>query len=95
MVIQLLAYLAIIVYLFMSYRLFTEWLGFFLEDEKMNAGQRLLSGLILVVGSIFWLLVVPLAYLELLKFHKKHKKTIDFLIKFPETKVYQKSVENP
>ena len=91
---QLLIYLAIIVYLFMSYRLFTEWLGFFLEDEKMNSGQRLLSGLILVVGSIFWLLVVPFAYLELLKFHKKHKKTIDFLIKFPETKVYQKSVEN-
>jgi hypothetical protein len=95
MVIQLLTYLAIILYLFMSYRLFTEWLGFFLEDEKMNSGQRLVSGLVLVIGSILWLLVVPFAYLELLKFHKKHKKTIDFLIKFPETKVYHKSVENP
>ena len=95
MVIQLLTYLAIIVYLFISYRLFTEWLGFFLEDEKMNSGQRLLSGLILVIGSIFWLVVVPFAYLELLKFQRKHKKTIDFLIKFPDTKIYQKSVENP
>ncbi|WP_336603386.1 hypothetical protein [Chlorogloeopsis fritschii] len=47
----------------------------------MNSVQRSFSGLILVIGSILWPLIVPFAYLELLNFNKQHKKTIDMLIK--------------
>nr|WP_276751862.1 hypothetical protein [Chlorogloeopsis fritschii] len=74
-------YLAIIFYLGMTYCFFTVWLDFFMEDEEMNSVQRSFSGLILVIGSVLWPLIVPFAYLELLNFNKQHKKTIDMLIK--------------
>ncbi|MCV3215522.1 hypothetical protein OGM63_18720 [Plectonema radiosum NIES-515] len=83
-----LIYLAIIIYLVMAYCFFAEWLHFFLQDEQMNLEQRLFSGIILVIASIFWILVVPFAYLELLKFHKKHKEVIDLLINQSNTKLY-------
>jgi hypothetical protein len=73
-------YLAILVYLVMAYRFFTEWLDFFLEDEEMNSRERYFFGIILVLASILWIIVVPLAYLELLKFHKKHQEIIDLLM---------------
>jgi hypothetical protein len=73
--------LAIVVYLVMGYYLFNEWLFFFLQDEEMSSEQRSFSRMVLVVMTIFWPIVVPFAYLELLRFHKKHKKDIDLLIK--------------
>jgi hypothetical protein len=73
--------LAIVVYLVMGYYLFNEWLFFFLQDEEMSSEQRSLSRMVLVIMTIFWPIVVPFAYLELLRFHKKHKKDIDLLIK--------------
>jgi len=73
--------LAIIVYLIMACCLFNEWLVFFLADEEMDSEQRLFSIVILVIGTILWPIVVPFAYLELLKFHKKHKNVIDLIIK--------------
>lgn len=76
----LLLYLAIIIYLVMAYCFFAEWLHFFLQDEQMNLEQRLFSGIILVIASILWIVIVPFAYLELLKFHKKHKSVIDLLL---------------
>lgn len=84
----LLTYLAIIIYLVMAYCFFAEWLDFFLQDEQMNLEQRLFSGVILVIASILWIIVVPFAYLELLKFHKKHKEVIDLLINHSKTKIY-------
>ncbi|MBH8552947.1 hypothetical protein I8751_11320 [Nostocaceae cyanobacterium CENA357] len=72
--------LVVMVYLVMGYYLFNEWLFFFLQDEEMSLEQRSFSRIILVVMTIFWPIVVPFAYLELLKFHKKHKKDIDLLI---------------
>ncbi len=81
MVLTLIIYLAILGYLAISYRFFTEWLEFFLEDEEMKSGeQRFFHGVLLIIASILWPIVVPLAYLELLKFHKKHKEMINFLI---------------
>ena len=81
MVLKFLIYLAILGYLAISYRFFTEWLDFFLEDEDMKSGeQRFFYGIILIIASILWPIVVPLAYLELLKFHKKHKEIINLLI---------------
>jgi tellurite resistance protein TehA-like permease len=85
----LLTYLAIIFYLVMAYCFFTEWLHFFLQDEEMNLEQRLFSSVILVTASILWIIVVPFAYLELLKFHKKHKGVIDLLINRSHVKIYE------
>jgi len=81
MVLKFTAYLAILGYLVISYRFFTEWLEFFLEDEEMKSREpRFFYGVILITASILWPIVVPLAYLELLKFHKKHKQIINLLI---------------
>lgn len=84
---MLLIYSAISIYLVMAYCFFVEWLSFFLQDEQMNSEQRLFSGVILVIGSILWIIVVPFAYLELLKFHKKHKQIIDLLINKSNKKI--------
>ncbi|MFQ4141812.1 hypothetical protein U2718_006315 [Chlorogloeopsis sp. ULAP02] len=46
----------------------------------MNSGERSFSSAILVIATILWPIIVPFAYLELLRFHKKHKKSIDQLI---------------
>ncbi len=85
----LLLSLVIIVYLVMGYYLFNEWLFFFSQDQEMSPEQRSFSRIILVVMTIFWPIVVPFAYLELLRFHKKHKKDIDLLIKSSQTKGYE------
>jgi lysylphosphatidylglycerol synthetase-like protein (DUF2156 family) len=69
----------IIVYLAIAYSLFSEWLFFFLSDKDISREQRFLSGIVLVLITIFWPMVVPFAYLELLKFHRKHNKEIDLL----------------
>jgi hypothetical protein len=80
-------YLAMLIYLVMAYRFFTEWLDFFLEDQEMNSEERYFFGIILVIASILWIIVVPLAYLELLKFHKKHKEIIDLLINLSKASI--------
>ncbi|WP_414624923.1 hypothetical protein [Calothrix sp. CCY 0018] len=72
--------LAVVFYLIMACCFFVQWLGFFIDDKEMNAAQRYFSIIILILGTILWPLIVPLAYLELLKFHKKHKQVIDLLI---------------
>ncbi|MBR8833207.1 MAG: hypothetical protein DSM106950_03970 [Stigonema ocellatum SAG 48.90 = DSM 106950] len=80
MILKLTSNLAILGYLMMSYYFFNEWLEFFLQDEEMNSmNNRFFYGLILVIAAILWPIVVPLAYLELLKFHKRHRKTLDLL----------------
>ena len=66
---------------------FMQWLGFFIDDKEMTSTQRYLSVLILILATILWPLIVPLAYLELLKFHKKHKQVIDLLINVSDAKL--------
>lgn len=73
----------------LSYRFFSEWLGFFLEDEEMKAiDQRFFYGVVLVISAILWPIVVPFAYLELLKFHKRHKAIIDLLINMSRNRAF-------
>ena len=64
-----------------------QWLGFFIDDKEMTPTQRYLSMFDLILATILWPLIVPLAYLELLKFHKKHKQVIDLLINVPDAKL--------
>ncbi|MEO0935129.1 MAG: hypothetical protein AAFY21_15705, partial [Cyanobacteria bacterium J06641_2] len=56
-------------------------------DKEMNSTQRYFSMLILILGTILWPLIVPLAYLELLKFHRKHKQVIDLLINLSDAQL--------
>jgi hypothetical protein len=77
---MLITYLVIIFYLIMASCFFNQWLVFFLADEEMDSEQRFYSTIVLVIATILWPIVVPLAYLELLKFHRKHKYIIDLLI---------------
>ncbi|MBO3457879.1 hypothetical protein G7B40_036085 [Aetokthonos hydrillicola Thurmond2011] len=89
MLIKLIIYLGILSYMMLSYRFFSEWLGFFLEDEEMKAiDQRFFYGVVLVISAILWPIVVPFAYLELLKFHKRHKAIIDLLINMSRNRAF-------
>lgn len=80
MVLKLIIYLPIVVYLIMAYCFFNQWLLFFLADEDMDSEQRLFSIVILVIATILWPIVVPFAYLELLKLQKKRKDVIDLIV---------------
>ncbi len=64
-----------------------QWLSFFLDDKEMNSSQRYFSMAILAMATILWPLIVPFAYLELLKFHKKHKQVIDLFINLSDAKL--------
>ncbi|WP_427158126.1 hypothetical protein ACQFX9_20685 [Aliinostoc sp. HNIBRCY26] len=73
-------YIAIAFYLAIAYFLLRKWLFFFLEDKEMSDSQRSISRVILFIATIFWPIIVPIAYIELLNLHMKYKKEIDVLI---------------
>ncbi|WP_242063357.1 hypothetical protein [Nostoc sp. FACHB-892] len=75
----LLTSLGIIVYLAFARCLFSQWLFFLMDDKEMSPEKRFFSKIILVLITIFWPIIVPFAYLELLKFHRKYNKEIDLL----------------
>ncbi len=79
--------LVIVFYLVMACCYFVQWLGFFIDDKEMNSAQRYFSMGVLFLATVLWPLIVPLAYLELLKFHKKHKQVIDLLINLSDPKL--------
>ena len=79
--------LAIIFYVTMACCFFLQWLGFFIDDKEMNPTQRYFSVLVLMIATIFWPIVVPFAYLELLRFHKKNKQVIDLLISLSDARL--------
>ncbi|MGB3650328.1 MAG: hypothetical protein WBA41_03840 [Rivularia sp. (in: cyanobacteria)] len=79
--------LAILFYLIMACCFFMHWLDFFIADTEMNLAQRYFSMVILVMATILWPLIVPLSYLELLKFHKKHKQVINLLINLSDAEL--------
>jgi hypothetical protein len=70
---------------------FGQWLSFFLDDKEMTSQMRWFSCVVLAIATIFWPIVVPFAYLELLKFHKKNKDIINLLIELSNAKIIDKS----
>jgi len=80
-------YLAIIFYLVMAYFFLNEWLDFFLSDKDLTTEQRFISYIVLIIGTIFWPIVVPIAYLELLKFNKKHREIFDLIKNPPSSRI--------
>lgn len=45
---------------------FTAWLKFFKKDNNLSNKEQQLSWIILLVATVFWPIVVPISYLELL-----------------------------
>ncbi len=84
-------YLILVFYILLACFFFGEWLGFFVDDKEMTSRMRWISGVILAVATIFWPIVVPFAYLELLKFHKKNKEVINLLLELSNAKIIDKS----
>lgn len=54
-------------YLLMASCFFNSWLQLFKKDTSLSANDRLLSMVMLFIATILWPVVVPIAYLELLK----------------------------
>lgn len=57
----------VVAYLFMAPFYFTNWLKLFRKDTNLSSNERLASMAILAISTILWPLIVPIAYLELLK----------------------------
>lgn len=55
-----------LVYLLMSACFFTLWLEFLKRDSHLSLQEKRFSWVVLVIATVFWLAVVPIAYLELL-----------------------------
>jgi hypothetical protein len=82
-------YLLLCFYILFAGLFFREWLFFFLNDKEMSSQTRWISSVILVIATICWPIIVPLAYLELLKFHKRNKVIIDLLLSLPNARVIE------
>lgn len=63
----LLIIMLVFFYILIAQRLFTTWLQFFQRDTNMTAGEKQLSWVILIVGTVLWPLVLPNAYLAILE----------------------------
>ena len=63
---KLLQITLVVAYLFMAPFYFISWLKLFNKDTSITSNERLVSMVILVMSTILWPLIVPIAYLELL-----------------------------
>lgn len=72
-----------IIYLVMACCLFTQWFDLIQQSGCMTLEQRLLSRVFLILVTIFWPLVVPFAYLELLLKTKKNREIIGIVLDQP------------
>jgi hypothetical protein len=54
-------------YTVIAQRLFTLWLKFFQRDSNMSPGEKQLSWVVLIVGTVLWPIVIPNAYLAILE----------------------------
>ena len=57
----------VVAYLFMAPFYFTSWLKLFHRSAILSSNERFASLVVLIISTILWPLVVPIAYLELLK----------------------------
>ena len=57
----------VVVYLLMAPCYFNTWWEFFKRDTSLSSEDRLLSTITLLVATVMWPIVVPIAYLELLR----------------------------
>lgn len=64
---NLLIIILIFFYLAMAQRFFKIWFRFFQLDTTMSHEEQRLSWLVLLIGTILWPLIVPIAYLSVLE----------------------------
>lgn len=63
------------IYLLTAGVFFSRWIKFFLKDTTMSSRQKQISVLVLLISTVFWPIVAPISYLELLT-TKKHQDSI-------------------
>jgi hypothetical protein len=64
---KLLILILVFFYTVIAQRLFTIWLKFFQRDSNMSPGEKQLSWVVLIVGTVLWPIVIPNAYLAILE----------------------------
>lgn len=72
----MLTVIALTCYLMVMPVLFLTWLGFFLRDAEMTLSERRMSKLVLGIATLFWPVVLPLAYVELLGKVKRYERRV-------------------
>lgn len=72
MLVKFLLILPIAFYLLLAPRFFQSWRLFFEQDTTLSPQDRVFSQVVLTIATVFWPLVVPFAYLELL--HKVQRE---------------------
>ncbi|GAP96169.1 hypothetical protein [Leptolyngbya sp. NIES-2104] len=67
--------------------LFVSWLEFFRHDEdNLTDREQKISRFMIAIASIFWIVTLPFAYVELLDKFKRASRS---------ARLYQKMLENP
>jgi hypothetical protein len=64
--VQMFLTLLIAAYALIGIRLFNSWFKFLLQDDELSFQWRCISVGIIIFASVLWVVVVPIAYLELL-----------------------------
>ena len=70
-------FLLVLFYLAILQRVFKVWLKFFERDRDISPEEKRLSWFILIIGAVFWPLVVPVSYLALLEEKLEQQKNKD------------------
>lgn len=70
-------FILVLLYLAMLQRVFKVWLKFFQQDNDISPEEKCLSWFILIIGAVFWPLVVPVSYLALLEEKLKQQKKLE------------------
>lgn len=72
---KLVIFVLLCVYLFILQRVANMWLKLFRQDSNISPEEQRLSWLILIMGAIFWPLVVPISYLTILESKLANQKS--------------------
>lgn len=72
-------FILVLLYLAMLQRVFKVWLQFFQQESDITPEEKRLSWFILIIGAVFWPLVVPVSYLALLEQKLKQQKKLEAL----------------
>lgn len=64
---ELLVIISVVFYLLIAHRLFKVWLKFFQQDTNMSLEEKQISWGVLLMGTVLWPIVVPIAYLSMLE----------------------------
>ncbi len=65
----------VIIYLLISPRFFSIWLEFLQADTSLTAPDKVSGVAIVVLATVFWPVVVPIAYWSLLKTQRISSKS--------------------